>query len=448
MNSFVRIQLINHNTSKKTIEHFANQYTDIEELKQKIRKIGEGILDNESLITGKKILLKPNWVNHDLKENDQICLRTNDNFLLATLEILLEKKPQKVVIGDAPIQSCDWSKLLSLKFLNTIKNLIAKYDIRIEIKDFRRTTFNSALNNPKKELLPINNYVIFDLKENSYLESISKNKNIFRVTNYDPKRLGEVHRLGVHKYCITKELFDADLIINMPKVKTHQKTGITCALKNLVGINGDKDYLPHHRKGGIGFGGDCYPGKNYLRLYSENALDKANENHGKKSYHFFLLLAKILWKCSLPKKEYDLAAAWYGNDTTWRMVMDLNKIAIFGKKDGIISNEPQRTVYSLCDGIIGGQGNGPLKPDPLPLGVICFTNNSPMTDICMGTLMGFDIHQIPLLEAAYHNTLDYDVDISLNSEKTIFSRLSRFSVPTIPPPGWLKYLNVNENSHT
>jgi len=33
-------------------------------------------------------------------------------------------------------------------------------------------------------------------------------------------------------------------------LKLHRKAGITCALKNLIGINGNKEYLPHHRLGG------------------------------------------------------------------------------------------------------------------------------------------------------------------------------------------------------
>ena len=30
---------------------------------------------------------------------------------------------------------------------------------------------------------------------------------------------------------------DADIVISLPKIKSHQKTGITGAIKNLVGIN-------------------------------------------------------------------------------------------------------------------------------------------------------------------------------------------------------------------
>ena len=82
---------------------------------------------------------------------------------------------------------------------------------------------------------------------------------------YDPDKFRYTHTKGMHKYCITKHLFDSDLVISLPKAKTHQKAGITAALKNIVGLNGDKDYLPHHRIGGTEVGGDAYPGKSYFR---------------------------------------------------------------------------------------------------------------------------------------------------------------------------------------
>ncbi len=69
-----------------------------------------------------------------------------------------------------------------------------------------------------------------------------------------------------------------------------------------------------------------------------------------------------MWKLSFPKKVHYLVAGWYGNDTAWRMVIDLNKIAIYGKQDGTISKTPQLQPHSLCDEIIGGQGDWPLNP--------------------------------------------------------------------------------------
>ena len=121
--------------------------------------------------------------------------------------------------------------------------------------------------------------------------------------------------------------------------------------------------------------------------------------------------------------------------------MDLNRIVIFGKEDGTISKTPQREIYSLCDGIIGGQGNGPLNPQPLPLGVICFSNICSMTDICMATLMGFDIQKIPLLKTALQTDAKENVSLSLNGQQATLADIANLSIPTLPPQGWVDYLN-------
>lgn len=435
--NFVRIENVFTGEKDRTIEILSKVYNDNEFLKEKIRLIVNGILDS-SAIKGKKVLLKPNWVLQNKVKDDEICLRTNNSFLLAALEVLLEKKPASIIIGDAPIQSCNWEKMLSKPFLRTIVAMSAKYSLPIAIKDFRRVTFDPSQNILTKERKPLSNYIIFDVGKESYLEPISSIKNNFRVIDYAPDRLANSHSIGMHKYCIAKEFFEVDIVISMPKIKTHQKAGITGTLKNLVGLNGDKDYLPHHRVGGVGFGGDCYPGKNILRRTSEWALDMANKQQGKKVYRFLRLAAIVFWKLSIPKKVHQLDAGWFGNDTVWRMVLDLNKIAIFGKEDGTLSNIPQRELYSLCDGIIGGQGNGPLNPTPLPLGVICFSNNSPMSDICMASLMGFDYRLIPLLANISNNDMK-SVEILLNEKKVSLNDLSKMSIDTLPPPGWVDY---------
>jgi len=438
--NFVRIVSVFSDKINRTVEELSKVYADKVLLKEEIRAIFKGILDSNA-IHGKKILLKPNWVLNNRKEDDVICLRTNDSFLLAALEILLENQPASVIIGDAPIQGCNWDKMLSNEFIQSIESLRTEFSIPIQIMDFRRVTFDPSQNNPTIERNPISNYIIFDLGKESNLEPISSTKNIFRVTDYNPDRLAESHTIGIHKYCITKELFNADLVISMPKIKTHQKAGITGALKNIVGLNGDKDFLPHHRIGGIGFGGDCYPGKNILRRTSEWLLDNANRHQGKKTYWYLRFAALVIWKLSYPNKTQQLGASWYGNDTVWRMVMDLNKIAVFGKIDGSISQEPQRAVYSLCDGIIGGQGEGPLNPEPLPLGIISFSNNSAMNDICMGTLMAFDIQKISLLNAAKQDIAHQKIDVTFNGIKINSSDLLNLSILTTPPSGWVEYMN-------
>jgi len=352
----------------------------------------------------------------------------------------MEQKPSSIIIGDAPIQGCAWHKMLSNDFLDKVNGLSDKFKVPVAIKDFRRVTFDPKLNKKEEARNPLSDYIIFDLGKESYLEEISTDESIFRVTDYAPERLAKAHRKGVHKYCISKELFKADLILSLPKVKTHQKTGITCALKNLVGLNGDKDFLPHHRIGGTSFGGDCYPGGNILRLWSEYLLDMANRRQETWTYKLFKTASTICWRLTNPQNVHHLAAAWYGNDTTWRMVLDLNKIAVYGKADGSISNKPQRVLYSLCDGIIGGQGNGPLEPEPLPLGIISLTNDSLINDICMATLMGFNYKKIPLL-ARPSKIIDWkNTKIFMDNQLIELEELKEYSIKTLPPNGWLGYL--------
>jgi hypothetical protein len=243
------------------------------------------------------------------------------------------------------------------------------------------------------------------------------------------------HMPGVHKYCITRELFEADILLSLPKIKTHQKTGITGALKNLVGLNGDKDFLPHHRIGGTKFGGDCYPGGSYLRYWAELMLDEANRRQGRKSFYFWQKVSSLLWRLSFPGPEHQIAAGWCGNDTTWRMVLDIYKIIEYGKPNGTIADKPQRQILSLCDGIIAGQGDGPLNPLPLPLGIITFTNNPFINDRAMALLMDLPVEKIPLLTPI--QLIDKrECKIYLNGEKLQLKDLKRYSIKVVPPRGW------------
>jgi uncharacterized protein (DUF362 family) len=436
---FVNIQTVFNETTERKIDRLKHLYYDHNLLLSIVENLSAGVL-NEDIIRGKRILLKPNWVKHPVKPHDGICLCTHDNFLIAVLELVLKKKPASVIIGDAPIQGCYWDRLITMELVNKVESLSVKYNIPVSIKDFRRTVFDTVSNTVEVERNPMSEYVIFDVGKKSYLEPItSPGKNMFRVTQYDPDKFTETHKPGMHKYCIAKELFNSDVVISVPKIKTHQKTGITCALKNIVGLNGDKDFLPHHRIGGSKMGGDSYAGKNIFRYWSELALDNANRNKGKIIYLLWQKLSSALWWGSLPQKQHQLNAAWYGNDTTWRMVMDLNMIINFGKEDGTLADSPQRFLYSFCDGIVGGQGDGPLWPDPLNLGVVCFTDDSASADICMAILMGLKTEKLPLLMAAKKFMPQRKISITLNGKPAGQNELAGYATNATPSPGWQNY---------
>lgn len=437
MDSFVNVITVCE-TNNRSLDHLSSIYEDEIRLRSFVLNAVEPFLKQDE-ITGKSILLKPNWVKHSSSPQDDVCLCTHPNFILAFVRLLLEWRPKLILIADAPVQGCDWSRLLSYDFINSLNKLSEKSGIAIAIKDFRRVAFSPKTNELETDKKPLDDYVLFDVAKRSYLEDITGDKNMFRVTCYNPDRLAESHHKGVHKYCIAKDVFDCDTIITIPKIKTHQKSGLTNSMKVLVGINGDKDYLPHHRIGAVECGGDCYKGKHPFRRMSELILDEANRQYGRWTYRPLSLLSAALWRLSRPTKEQNLAAGWYGNDTVWRMVMDINMIALYGKADGTLADKPQRTIYTLCDGIIAGQGNGPLSPDPLALGVIAFSNDAFAMDEVAGKLYKLNIDKIPLLKEVKRLNGQKSISYYVNGRKIELSDYDSYAIDVIMPPGWINY---------
>jgi uncharacterized protein (DUF362 family) len=78
------------------------------------------------------------------------------------------------------------------------------------------------------------------------------------------------------------------------------------------------------------------------------------------------------------------------------MVLDLNRILLFADSNGTLRDRPVRGYFSFIDGVIGGQGEGPLHPDPYESGVIVGGFNPVAVDWAAARLMGFDPTRIPL----------------------------------------------------
>src|SRR6185369_11234025 len=76
--------------------------------------------------------------------------------------------------------------------------------------------------------------------------------------SFDMAETNEKHIGKSHEYLLCRTPMDADVFVNLPKLKTHKKVGMTCALKNLVGINANKNWLPHHTEGTPDQGGDQF----------------------------------------------------------------------------------------------------------------------------------------------------------------------------------------------
>jgi len=123
------------------------------------------------------------------------------------------------------------------------------------------------------------------------------------------------------------------------------------------------------------------------------------------------------------------------------MVLDLNFIALYGTSDGNISDTTQRQLFSLCDGIVGGQGDGPLYPDPLALGVISFTNHSGLNDIAMAMLMGFDTTKIAMLHELENKLKNENIHLTWDNCFIERHDLNKYSIKAKASPGWEGFVN-------
>jgi uncharacterized protein (DUF362 family) len=410
---------------------------------------------NEVIGIGMTVLLKPNWVlDHNEGPGGMDCMVTHPEFILAVVKEVAAAKPAKIIIGDAPIQGCKFDKLASPDFIQKI-NIVAS-GIPVKFIDFRRTVMaqDNLSGGVQTGLRPLEHYVEFDLGVDSLLESISRPPGRFRVTMYDPARLALKHQPGKHQYLLSKEAFEADVIINLPKLKTHRKAGITGALKNLVGLNGNKDFLPHHRVGGTAWGGDCYPGTAPVKSIAEYCLDRANKNINTPAYKTWIF--RYQQAMSLQKRfgNMQIEGSWYGNDTIWRTVLDLNRILLYGSISGRMEDTPQRQIWTITDGIVAGEGEGPLHPAPKYLGVVTVSNSSPIADAVHASLMHFDPYKIPVIREAFQPfrwplvaegiNLETILIRYGNSDYALRDIAKNLGVVCIPPVEWKHHIEVGE----
>jgi uncharacterized protein (DUF362 family) len=390
------------------------------------------------------VLIKPNWVMHRNKAEEEglTPLVTHPQLLLAIVDAALQTGARRVVVGDAPVQGCDFAALMHATGLGPALAERAAKDPRLMAPvDFRGTKSHAVAG----VLMPAddagrrsNGASLVHVDASSWLEPVSDRSRRFRVTQYDPAGLTRTHSRGKHAYLVARELLDADVVINVPKLKTHRKAGVTGALKNLVGINVDKAYLPHHSMGAPANGGDCYPSPSWTLALQEWCLDRWNASSR--------ALSRVAW--SVPSRALTLInrrlhapigveGAWHGNDTVWRMVMDLNLIARFADRSGALQPVEQRRLVHVVDAVVAGDGDGPLASSSLPLGLVLAGESAAALDWVGARLLGFAPERVALVAQAWR-VATQDVAREPLVEPTSDEALLATRVPaTRFPLGWL-----------
>ena len=412
----------------------------------------------------RRIVLKPNWVLHETDSRFPIrALVTDARVIEATLQACLELFPgvESIVVGDCPLQSSDWPLMCRQSGLDSVMARFSAQGEKVRFRDLRKDVFrkDSAgfMVRSDEDHGDPRGYREVCLGAKSHLEPISDQAHLFAVNDYTSSVTRSNHRKGDHRYLVSQSVLDSDLFINLPKWKSHAKSGITCALKNLVGINGDKAYLPHFRRGAPKWGGDEYRDENRWLYWLQTTL---RETLQKRSQTAFNLLkpgwellkrargieTKLTDRNAKPKEFYTAGGAWHGNQTIWRMIFDLNLIIHCVDAGGELRNTPQREYYCIADGLISGEGNGPLEPLPRETGWMTFGRDPFAIDATLGWFMGFDPRLMPILEQrdSYLGPAwgDFDLETLASEVDGVPTRVlsSPINLEFAPPPGWRQHI--------
>ena len=361
---------------------------------------------------GDTVVLKPNFIREfrETQEGHGDCLVTHGSVIRAVLDyVYIALGGQgRIIIADASQNDADFEAICRTTGLREIQEFYrCQAGLEVEVYDLRperATKVDGVI--VGHELLPGDpaGYVKVDLGGFSAFAEVKHLCHLLYGTEYDTGELHRHHHDDVHEYLVSKTVLGADCVINVPKLKTHKKTGLTACMKNLVGINGNKNWLPHHREGTPSRGGDQFADDRLLRRIERIAVAGFKRA--------FPLLGPLRRTVARPlhaigrrlfgdtNTDTIRSGNWYGNDTTWRMVIDLNRILLYADAQGQLHDRPVRTVLNVVDAIVAGEGNGPLDPTPKPAGVILAGFNSVAVDLACARLMGFDYRRIPMLNRA------------------------------------------------
>ena len=353
--------------------------------------------------------------------------------------------------GNAPVQSCNWGAVLAETGAAAVDAFYRARRLPAEVMDLRmqiaeRDAFGFVATDVRRDAASHTRSV--DLGGGSLLEERTGRNARFRVQDYDAARTAQFHADGRHVYVVHRAILESDVVFSIPKVKTPEQVGVTCAVKGCVGAVGEKDCLAHHRFGPATSGGDEYPSdpSGLLRAASHlhDMVYRASKARPGVTY---LRSADHLLRRALRRLNAGIGGAWWGNDTAWRMALDIARIVEFCDAQGRLQQERIRPHLALVDGVIGGEGSGPLKPSPVDSHVLFFCADPVVADYAAAMLMGFDPLRVPHIRHAWleraspmHRAEFHEVRVVAPGVEGGLELLRRFALEFRPPAGWRGHL--------
>ncbi len=419
---------------------------------------------------GMKVVINPNFVLSRHKEGkDLFSIITHPAVLRAIADYcwIALKGEGRLIIADAPQYDCNFQELLEETQLPRVAELYARFPgPALELLDLR--SYWSRGKHFASQKLPLpgdpEGHITVNLGRKSALYGKGHDDKLYGAV-YDRDETIRHHRGETHEYQLSRTILGADVVISVPKLKVHKKVGVTLNAKGLVGTATNKNYLVHYTLTSPREGGDQYPDDLFTPLEKrlmkmerwmyDHFLSSGNrflEYLHRSIYAFHNTFTKRLGIKVQEEKRWLDAGNWYGNDSAWRMTVDLLRAFYFADLDGRLRDTQQRATFSVIDGVVGGENKGPLVPDPQPSGVLLGGENLVAVDLVATRLMGFD----PLKLKMYKTVLeDLDFDFGVRSlddievvcatdrawQNCLQNQTDRF-LDYKPFPGWKGHIEI------
>jgi len=183
---------------------------------------------------------------------------------------------------------------------------------------------------------------------------MSNKKAIYKSPYYntaDPYGINPKKRC-MGAYAFSEYVLNADVVINVPKLKSHRVMVMTGCLK-------------------------AHVGSVVASTFSDTEWNAERIPHYQRGWDLF-----------------------FDNDVLWRVCYDLNHIIIYGDKKGVLQPEPQRRYLNVVDAIIGGErSNVPKGGIASARSNAIIAGEDPLAvDCVVSRIMGYDYRFIPTIK--------------------------------------------------
>lgn len=421
---------------------------------------------------GDKVLLKPNFVHSRHFAGGQMdCVVTHGAVVRAVLDYVLValRGRGRVVIGDSPERAADFQQIVQGTGVDAVMEFCQERraqlgDVELLLSDLRPEWVrcgHGAITQKKPLPGDPEGYCLVTLahEESAFLDLTPAQLRRLYGADHNRRETVRAHA-GAHRYELCGTALGADVIVCVPKLKTHYRVGTTLNCKGFVGLTGNKNLVPHRMLGDPSEGGDTYVrpartwrGRRYraaVSWLSDQLLGRMPNTAGALANRALSKVLRLVLRPAQEEIEWP-GGCWHGNDTTWRSTVDLARLFRFADRHGRLAATPQRRFFSIVDGIVGGEGDGPMRPRRRPCGVLLGGADLLAVDVVATQLMGFAPSRVKYLQTLLRPH-GFDLSLACPEQIEIASNVERYrrlwELPRAetlcfePPSSWIGCLEL------